>query len=116
MRHENDNANRFEQYPKRHWFLHGPSHPLNLKNANRYAYAANNPLNLSDPSGLGFWSDFGSTFARTIAGGTILLLGVALGGALDTTGDGLAVAAGGGCAAGLISTLVGESITAINPA
>lgn len=56
---------------------------------NRYAYVENDPINLSDPSGQGFWEDLGfaiaDVFAAILAPEALPALGVAEGGATATT-------------------------------
>jgi len=40
------------------------ANPADPQSWNGYAYVSNNPLTFTDPSGLGFWSDFGNFFLK----------------------------------------------------
>jgi RHS repeat-associated protein len=57
--------------------------PLDPTNANRYQYAADNPINLTDPTGGLSWTCYGGLFW---AGVGAFGLGVALGSAIATSG------------------------------
>ncbi|WP_375474564.1 hypothetical protein [uncultured Jatrophihabitans sp.] len=65
--------------------------PLDPNNANRYAYAADNPINNTDPSGRGIFSD--------ILGGALAAVGVAVGALAISTGVGEIAAAATGAEA-----------------
>jgi len=76
--------------------------PLNPYNANRYEYAADNPVNYTDPAGLWSWLELGAAAAGGITGGCAA-------GAIASiwTGPGALAA----CGIGALSTGVGAAVT-----
>lgn len=79
--------------------------PLNPKNANRYAYAAGDPINQTDPSGQGILSCIGG--ALSLAGG-LIEGGALIAGEVGSGGLSTPVTIGlGGMALGLIGTGLG---------
>ena len=73
--------------------------PLDPKNANRYAYAADDPINDRDPLGRG-----AGEYVGACAKGA--LQGVVVGGITDASGVGVGVNAAVGCGVGLLSDLL----------
>jgi RHS repeat-associated protein len=78
-------------------------HPYDPQDLNRYAYCRNNPLNLIDPSGLGWWKDlwkgigdFFSNLGKSIADNPgVFIAGVAGGFAFGVIGATIAKGIGG---------------------
>ncbi|THE18939.1 hypothetical protein E1J17_03555 [Kocuria rosea] len=79
--------------------------PLDPANANRYAFAANDPINNSDPLGLYSWEEFWGSTVGEVTKGIMGLLGVAV----KRTLPGAIIGAGAGCIGGIW----GESV--VNP-
>jgi RHS repeat-associated protein len=77
--------------------------PLNLANANRYAYAGNDPINNLDPSGQGCGLDWFLTgvafvgLAVSVFSGPGVLAGIGLAAALIGTGGGAISILADGC-------------------
>ncbi|KQQ96361.1 hypothetical protein ASF72_01490 [Arthrobacter sp. Leaf141] len=78
--------------------------PLDPKNANRYAYAANDPINNADPKGLATFGDYAGGCLVGAAGDAAIALGV---GAV-TGGAGLVGKLIYGCAIGMLPVLAGD--------
>jgi len=56
--------------------------PLDPHNANRFAYAAGDPVNLSDPTGqMCFWGVIGGALVAELGGG-IVIVGVGISGTI----------------------------------
>ncbi|MBF4606585.1 RHS repeat-associated core domain-containing protein [Curtobacterium sp. VKM Ac-1393] len=81
--------------------------PLSPTNANRYAYAGNDPLNSMDPTGQ--LSSFG-TYATQCATGALTSVGIGLGIGTSYTPMGLAAEAVGGCAFGVGAQLATDLV------
>ncbi|HEX8095792.1 RHS repeat domain-containing protein [Jatrophihabitans sp.] len=87
--------------------------PLDPSNANRYQYAAGDPINNADPTGTFSWDDFTSTVSSFA--GTFAVAGAIIGGTLGLLGGPFApiTVPGGAEAGGLIGGTVGGVIGAI---
>ncbi|WP_367302630.1 RHS repeat-associated core domain-containing protein [Subtercola boreus] len=79
--------------------------PLNPANANRYAYAADDPVNLSDPLG----TDADQDYVNGCLGGVIVGEGYAALGDVETLGVSAVAGAIIGCAAGFESAYLQEN-------
>ena len=79
--------------------------PLDPANANRYAFAANDPINNSDPLGLYSWEEFWGSTAGEVTKGVVGLLGIAA----KRTLPGAIIGGIAGCVGGIW----GESV--VNP-
>jgi RHS repeat-associated protein len=89
-------------------FLGQPERELDLPQAhNLYAYAANDPVDYTDPTGLGFWSDFGKVLAGIVAVVAVVVAVVVLAVVVA------AAMASGGWAIVLGATVVGAIIGGI---
>jgi len=80
--------------------------PLDPKNANRYAFAANDPINNSDPKGLATFIDY----AQGCAGGALTDAAIAVGVGAVTGGSALVGKLVFGCAIGILPVLAGDVV------
>ncbi|MCC3280425.1 RHS repeat-associated core domain-containing protein [Arthrobacter sp. zg-Y40] len=80
--------------------------PLNPANANRHAYAANDPVNNSDPLGLFSLGDAVGGLADAVVGA----VGTAIGVGLKTSIGGWVAGAAGSCLAGALGEGIGNAI------
>lgn len=84
--------------------------PLDPKNANRYGFAGDDPVNASDPTGRNTFTDY----AGGCAVGTATSAGIALGLGTFTAGGGAALALAGGCLGGIASVAI-DKYTSYGP-